>query len=289
METSSFLIYAGNYTNPPSINNTALHFFPFAELPTFHSHVYPHYVIYNLGQKIQSIFGDDLEDADSGFQTFAAKLGSNILPLIIKQCHQVYKRWMRCQVPATFFQREGKEHDEQSQNPNNAPAEGNSDARMTRSKLGSRQGGNGATGSGAVPMERAYGGTGPQDDIHFEDFPDNVVYPEDSISCCLDGPLNGDDEERCAGDDGSSDILDDSDLWTQDISAWQRSVQYALSEEDVLEGGGSSSGSSSGCCSASSTMVDENSLCGKETVKVDVVARQISERFLGPYQDISWG
>ena len=192
MEASSFNIYTGNYTNPPSINDTTLHFFPFVNLPTLHSHVHPHYVIYNLGEKIQSFFGDDLEGTDSAFETFAAKLGSSVLPAIIKQCYRLYKRWMQCQVPAAFFRKEGEEHDEQSQNPNDAlqnPAFSNSDARITRfryrSEYGS-QGGNADIGSGAVPKERACEGTDPQDDVHSEDFPDNVICPEDSISC-----LNG--------------------------------------------------------------------------------------------------
>jgi hypothetical protein len=114
---------------------------------------------------------------------------------------------------------------------------------MTRSRSRSEhgnQGGNGTTGSGAVPMERAYGGTDPQDVIHFPD--DDVVCPEDSISCLNGAPI-GDDEERSAGEGGSSDILDDdSELWTQRyFGLAEECTARVIRErsEDVLEGGSS--------------------------------------------------
>ena len=107
MEASSLQIYTGNYSIAPSNNNTILHFFPFMHLLTFKSHVYPHYIIYDLSQKLQGFFGDNLS---SEFETFTAKLKSNTLTTAIKQCYQLYKRWTQCQVPISFLRE--KECDE---------------------------------------------------------------------------------------------------------------------------------------------------------------------------------
>lgn len=191
---------------------------------------------------------------------------------------------MQCQVPTSFLRTEGEERDEQCLNLHNmAPAQGNPDTRMTRShhsrsEHGSRSG-NDTAGSGTVPMERAYEGIYPQD-TPFEDPPDNIVYPEDSISC-LNGSPNADNEESCAGDEGSSDIVDDSELWIQDIRAWQMNVRYALPGKEDLNGSSSSSGSSSGSCSEPGTMVDEDPPHDKESVIVDLVAVKSGEIIAG--------
>jgi len=129
-------------------------------------------------------------------------------------------------------------------------------------------GGNGTGRIGTAPMAKACGQTEPRDDIYFEDLPDNLIRPDDSTTC-VDGPPDGDDDEQ---DVGLSDILEDSESWIQHIRAWRKNIPHAFLQEEDLEGGSSSSGSSSGSCSESSTMVDEDALCGKETVIADIVA-----------------
>jgi hypothetical protein len=51
----------GNYTSEPGPANTTLHFYPSNQLPVIQSHVYPHYVIYDLGKKLQHFFGKEID------------------------------------------------------------------------------------------------------------------------------------------------------------------------------------------------------------------------------------
>ncbi|KAM6496663.1 hypothetical protein JOM56_007136, partial [Amanita muscaria] len=52
MEGTAVEFYNGDYTTEPTSSNSSLHFYPFNQLPIVESHVYPHYVIYNLGEKL---------------------------------------------------------------------------------------------------------------------------------------------------------------------------------------------------------------------------------------------
>ncbi|KAF8235033.1 hypothetical protein L208DRAFT_792671 [Tricholoma matsutake] len=138
MEGTAVEFYNGDYTTQPTSSDTSLHFYPFDQLPIVESHVYPHYVIYNLGEKLRHLFGDDLDQSpipELTFPTFAMQLNTFYASLNLTTCYQLYKRWMGCSVPTWFIQ--GKGHDEQTPNPHDItdnPTQHDADTRMTCSR-----------------------------------------------------------------------------------------------------------------------------------------------------------
>jgi len=309
MEATPVLHYSGDYATKPGHSDTRLLHYPFDRLPIVESHIYPHYVIINLGEKLAHFFGGNLEQEPIpglSFKAFMDELNT-VYAVHLGTCYKLYKRWISAVPPTWFIQ--GKDSDDQPSGQSNAPDDAvrsQTGSRLTRSRSKSQADGTGkGNGNGGVPINHVP--TTPQNDALSVDSLDNMVYPTDSISC-WDGPFNGDEErnEDGGGSDTNSGFSDA--LWVDEIETWWTTVLIAVDKEEKKEGAdeGAESmgvvkgtslrpGSSAGSNSESSTMVDDTvivelmlgKLCGNggrgcEWEGVDVADVDVSSR---TYQD----
>ena len=274
MEATPILHYSGDYTTKPGHYDTRLLHYPFGQLPIVESHIYPHYVIFNLGEKLMHFFGENLDQEPIpglSFESFKDELNT-VYAAHLVTCYNLYKRWIGA-VPPTWFTRDSDGEDQgQSDAPDDA-VRSEFGSRMTRSRSKSQAGGtDGGRNGTSAPVDSAP--TATENDAFSVDSAENIVYPTDSISCG-DRPFNGDEErnESVGSSDTDSDFSDA--LWVDEIQTWRTNVVIAVEKEErkkendegdesmeVVKRASSEPGLSVGSYSESSTVIGETVFIG---------------------------
>ncbi|KAF8963179.1 hypothetical protein BDZ97DRAFT_1920064 [Flammula alnicola] len=94
---------------PPSLKNPdALHYFPYATLPVLTSHIRPHFVIYDLGNKLEDfkIKVDSMDDLVTSFPVEQYQALFHAHPGLdsgILLSSLLYQRWVSERPPVSFF------------------------------------------------------------------------------------------------------------------------------------------------------------------------------------------
>jgi hypothetical protein len=239
MNAVSLCRYDGNYASDPGPANTTLHFYPFDQLPVLQSHVYPHYVIYDLGKKLDHFFGEDLDQEPIPHLSFEMWVKGLHSFYNLEMCHRLYRSWMMVIPPTWYIQ--GKDSDDNAPDGNGGvedTSRSDTGSRATRSKSnseahgedGNRGGGKDGAAVDNVPKSS-------EDDTFYIDPIDNVVFPSDSVSC-RDGLTRQGDAARCDNGEygGDSDCGLSDTSWIDDLQSWRVKVHTAIDDTSWLEG-----------------------------------------------------
>jgi hypothetical protein len=290
MRKNPISVYSGGYPTSTSLADFKHIQYPFRTLQTVTSHIYPHYVVYDVGKKLEHFFGKNLSYPllpDMSYDTWIDELdmGSAVFG-VLNDCHTLYSRWMAIQPPPSFL---GKGPDIQKSDENEDGESGNSNKRWRgpsdgrrslSSKKRSRTDGSGGRSDivlgspGNIGSQRAF---------------NNALTPFDSVSCHNLLQYDDSDVGNTVGvgdknDDINSEASISSLSFSMGIETWRQSVWVAgveghvqkqvedtNAEDECAVGRGAASLPSTKNSAPSITMVDVGATIGpKDMVIVEV-------------------
>jgi hypothetical protein len=174
---------------------------PFSGFPKITSHMHPHLALYNLGEKIERLYGSEPLDWMLKYRKKVPQLDS---------IWNVYRTWIRAKIPLEFMNEENKETEDGGQSgsgprprsnsgpPRPPPSHPRTRSQVTRSSRNS------------APLRQG-----------------DVVNPGDSISY-----VEGDSDESSSDDDDDEEEIEES--WStlkKRVNMWRNSISSGLEPE----------------------------------------------------------
>jgi len=198
-----------SWTTPTSASELAPHFFPYDTLPVIHSHIQPHFVVYNLGTKLCGLDWLNVFLFDDRYRPLKSQHPT--LFTCIQWSMNLYREWTREQPPSSFIDwhsRSGDQmgvadvhsaHNLRDASSRKAPKTGD----QGRQIAGQSSGGDDGSG-GMVDDEVA-------------------IYPDDSLTLVFEAAAEQDDTNEPPNDEHTDDESDDS--FYARLNTWVRSIQ----------------------------------------------------------------
>ncbi len=178
------------------------HFFPYGTLPIIHSHIQPHFVIYNLGAKLCSL---DFLLSDNRYRPLISQHPSFIT--CVKLSWDLYNEWTREQPPCDF----SEPYSPRDQMETGVDSTNNLDATYNRNvpKRSTRGGQSAGERGGADELGTV------NDDVE--------IYPDDSLTLVFEATAEQDDANEPPDDEHTDDESDES--FYARLSTWITSVR----------------------------------------------------------------
>jgi len=180
------------------------HFFPYATLPIIHSHIQPHFVVYNLGTKLlghdwlHHLFENRYKPLMSQHPTFIT---------CVRLSMDIYAEWTRGQPPSGF--RETYRSGDQMETGVDSSINFEDTYSLNVVKRSTRGGQSAGESGGAGGMDTA------NDDVE--------IYPNDSLTLVFEAAAEQEDANEPTDDEHTDDESDES--FYARLSTWVTSVQ----------------------------------------------------------------
>jgi len=197
-----------SWTTATSASQLELHFFPYDTLPIIHSHIRPHFVVYNLGMKLSTLNWLQLLFFDDQYQLLTNKHPT--LFACIQRSMDLYKEWTREQPPSNF----GNTYSSGDQS-GGADISNANNARLAYGRKPSNKSGQGDRSTGKSGGGDARG-SGTVDD-------EDEIYPDDSLTLVFEAAAEQDDANEPPNDEHTDDESDES--FYERLDTWVTSVR----------------------------------------------------------------
>jgi hypothetical protein len=198
-----------SWTTATSASELELHFFPYDTLPIIHSHIRPHFVVYNLGMKLSALNWLRLLFFDDQYQPLTSQHPT--LFTCVQRSMYLFEEWTREHPPSNFMDMYSSGDQSGGADVTNA-----NNPRPTRSCRASKMSGPGGQGAGNGGGGSAARGSGTVDG-------EAEIYPDDSLTLVFEAAAAQDDTNELPDDEHIDDESDES--FYARLDAWVTSVR----------------------------------------------------------------
>ena len=158
---------------------------PFSELGLLKSHIHPHYVIFNAGQKLSNIKYHTPRGQMSGFLSQNASITVEAARLALDSIQDLYIRWMEMNVPGEWRQPNASSNSSHplSEEGQDGPSQSGPALRRQGLRSGTRsqgQGSQGSAGQHGGGQQRTIDPFKPPEDDDYSSVTDDTIVEDDT-------------------------------------------------------------------------------------------------------------